>query len=128
MRIVVFSIAVAASACSGPGKQATAPNPEPIGSARGAVVAQGTPKAIETPALVAAPLPNDPTKTTIHRLSNGMTVYLSPDSETPSIVIHIAVRAGGRHDPKQSTGLAHYLEHMLFKGTSTLGTLDFAKE
>jgi predicted Zn-dependent peptidase len=128
MRIVLLSIAVAVAACSGPGKQTTAPGPEPAGSASGAGVVEGTPKAIETPALVATPLPNDPTKTTIHRLSNGMTVYLSPDSETPSIVIHLAVRAGGRHDPKQSTGLAHYLEHMLFKGTSTLGTLDFAKE
>jgi predicted Zn-dependent peptidase len=86
------------------------------------------PKAIETPALIAAPLPGDPTRTTIHRLSNGMTVYLSPDPEEPSVVAHIAVRAGSRNDPEQSTGLAHYLEHMLFKGTHLLGTLDYAKE
>ena len=85
-------------------------------------------KAIETPALLATPLPGDPTRTTIHRLSNGMTVYLSPDAEEPSIVAHIAVRAGSRNDPEQSTGLAHYLEHMLFKGTSVLGTLDYARE
>lgn len=85
-------------------------------------------KAIETPALIATPLPGDPTRTTIHRLSNGMTVYLSPDAEEPSVVAHIAVRAGSRNDPEQSTGLAHYLEHMLFKGTHLLGTLDYAKE
>src|SRR5262249_46271075 len=83
---------------------------------------------VEAPRLVPAPLPGDPTKTTIHRLSNGMTVYISPDSQTPSFVAHIAVRAGSRHDPANSTGLAHYLEHMLFKGTSKLGTLDYAKE
>ena len=86
------------------------------------------PKAIETPALIATPLPGDPTRTTIHRLSNGMTVYLSPDAEEPSVVAHIAVRAGSRNDPEQSTGLAHYLEHMLFKGTHILGTLDYDKE
>ena len=86
------------------------------------------PLAIETPVLLAQPLAADPTRTTIHRLSNGMTVYLSPDPQRPTIVAHIAVRAGSRQDPKLSTGLAHYLEHMLFKGTTQLGTLDYAKE
>lgn len=94
--------------------------------------AQPTPirpaQAIEQPRLLATPLPDDPTKTTIHRLSNGMTVYLSPDPQEPSVVAHIVVRAGSRNDPERSTGLAHYLEHMLFKGTSTLGTLDYAAE
>lgn len=85
-------------------------------------------KAIEAPRLVATPLPNDLTKTTIHRLSNGMTVYISPDPQEPSFQAYVAVRAGSRHDPAMSTGLAHYLEHMLFKGTSQLGTLDYAKE
>lgn len=85
-------------------------------------------RAIETPALVATPLPNDPMKVTIHRLRNGMTVYLCTDRQKPSVSAHIAVRAGSRHDPQNSTGLAHYLEHMLFKGTTTFGTLDYAKE
>ena len=73
-------------------------------------------KAIETPALVPTPLAGDATKTTIHRLSNGMTVYLSPDPQEPSVVAHVVVRAGSRNDSEQSAGLAHYLEHMLFKG------------
>jgi predicted Zn-dependent peptidase len=85
-------------------------------------------KAITAPALVPAPLAGDPTKTTIHRLSNGMTVYLSPDPQEPSVIAHVAVRAGSSNDPEQSTGLAHYLEHMLFKGTTRLGTLDYAQE
>ena len=38
------------------------------------------------------------------------------------------VRAGGKHDPAESTGIAHYLEHMLFKGSETLGTLDYESE
>jgi len=73
-------------------------------------------KAVETPALVPTPLAGDATKTTIHRLSNGMTVYLSPDPQEPSVVAHVVVRAGSRNDSEQSAGLAHYLEHMLFKG------------
>ena len=60
---------------------------------------------------------------TIHRLSNGMTVYLSTDRQQPRFTAWIAVRAGSRNDPADSTGLAHYLEHMLFKGTRRLGTL-----
>ncbi|MEJ7596798.1 MAG: insulinase family protein [Kofleriaceae bacterium] len=85
-------------------------------------------RAIETPKLLAQPLPNDPMKVTIHKLSNGMTVYLAPDKEVPSFQAHVVVRAGSRHDPQQSTGLAHYLEHMVFKGSRELGTLDYAKE
>src|SRR5262245_56608601 len=49
-----------------------------------------TAKAVYAPALQASPLPNDPTKVTIHRLSNGMTVYISPDSQEPTIVAHVA--------------------------------------
>ncbi|MBA3541569.1 MAG: insulinase family protein, partial [Deltaproteobacteria bacterium] len=85
-------------------------------------------KAVATPRLLATPIAGDTTKTTIHRLSNGMTVYISPDPQQPTIVAHVAVKAGSANDPEISTGLAHYLEHMLFKGTSKLGTLDYAKE
>ncbi len=102
--------------------------PGPSAPARPAAPPAGRAKAVEAPALIPTPLAGDPTKTTIHRLSNGMTVYLSPDAQEPSIVAHIAVRAGSRNDPEQSTGLAHYLEHMLFKGTTRLGTLDYDKE
>ena len=66
--------------------------------------------------------------TTIHRLANGLTIYISTDRTTPRISAWIAVRAGSRHDPAESTGLAHYLEHMLFKGSSRLGTTDHARE
>jgi len=90
--------------------------------------APGARKAVYAPPLIAQPLPNDPAKVTIHRLSNGMTVYLSPDPQEPSVVAHVVVRAGSSQDPQRSTGLAHYLEHMLFKGTAQLGTLDYAKE
>ena len=80
------------------------------------------------PAPLRAPLPGDPLQATIHRLSNGLTIYLSPNHQVPRIAAHIAVRTGSKNDPADSTGLAHYLEHMLFKGTQSMGTLDYAKE
>ena len=85
--------------------------------------------AVAQPALLDAPLPGDGAHVTIHRLSNGMTVYLSPDPTAATIVAHVVVHAGSSNDPADfRPGLAHYLEHMLFKGTEKLGTLDYAKE
>ena len=72
--------------------------------------------------------PNDPTHTRVYTLDNGLTVYLSDYKNTPRIQTYIAVRAGSKNDPHTATGLAHYLEHMVFKGTSKLGTQDWAKE
>lgn len=72
--------------------------------------------------------PNDPTKTRIYTLKNGLTVYLSVNKAEPRVYTSIAVRAGSKHDPPDATGLAHYLEHMLFKGTDKFGTLDYNKE
>ena len=40
----------------------------------------------------------------------------------------ISTKAGSKNDPADATGLAHYLEHLLFKGTDQYGTLDYAKE
>lgn len=74
------------------------------------------------------PLPGDPMAVSVHRLKNGLTVYISTDRQKPRFSAWIAVRAGSRSDPAASTGLAHYLEHMLFKGTDELGTLDHAAE
>lgn len=74
------------------------------------------------------PLARDPMGTTIHRLKNGLTVYLSPNPLEPRISAWIAIRAGSAQDPDDSTGMAHYLEHMMFKGSSRLGTVDYEKE
>lgn len=82
----------------------------------------------DLPEPMAQPLAGDPLGVTIHRLKNGLTVYLSTDRSEPRFAAWIAVRAGSRHDPPDSTGLAHYLEHMLFKGTDELGTTDAASE
>ena len=61
-------------------------------------------------------------------LTNGLKIYLSPNSEEPRFYAEIVTRAGSKHDPSTNTGLAHYLEHLLFKGTSSFGTTDFQKE
>lgn len=71
---------------------------------------------------------NDPMKTRFYTLKNGLTVILSPNPKEPRIQTLIAVRAGSNSDPKDHTGLAHYLEHLLFKGTYLYGSLDSTKE
>ncbi len=96
--------------------------------ATAAVPACASPLDPAVPAVVAQPLPGDLLRATVHRLKNGLTVYLSPNAQLPRITAWIAVRAGSKHDPAVATGQAHYLEHMLFKGTERLGTLDWAQE
>ncbi len=71
---------------------------------------------------------NDPTGLRLYTLDNGLKVYLSKNTDEPKIQTYLAVRAGSNYDPKNSTGLAHYLEHMLFKGTSKIGTQNWEKE
>lgn len=71
---------------------------------------------------------NDPTQARFYTLKNGLTVILSPTKKDPRIQAYIAVKAGSKTDPATNTGLAHYLEHMLFKGTDKFGSLDWSKE
>lgn len=73
-------------------------------------------------------LPGDPLNARYYTLENGLTVILSVNTDEPRVQTLIAVRAGSKHDPADNTGLAHYLEHMLFKGTDRYGTLDWEKE
>ncbi|EJF52905.1 putative Zn-dependent peptidase [Saprospira grandis DSM 2844] len=71
---------------------------------------------------------NDPLGTKIYTLKNGLKVYMSVNKDEPRIQTYIATRAGSKNDPADATGLAHYLEHMLFKGSSKIGALDWEKE
>jgi predicted Zn-dependent peptidase len=71
---------------------------------------------------------NDPFKARIYTLKNGLKVYMSVYKNAPRIQTYIAVKAGSKNDPSTATGLAHYLEHMVFKGTDKFGTKDFTKE
>lgn len=71
---------------------------------------------------------NDPIQVQMYTLKNGLRLFLSVRKDEPRIYTEIAVRAGSKHDPADTTGLAHYFEHMMFKGTDRLGTLDWARE
>ena len=70
----------------------------------------------------------DLTEARIYTLDNGLTVYLSVNNEEPRIQTYIAVRTGSKNDPAETTGLAHYLEHIMFKGTNHFGTTDYEAE
>ena len=76
----------------------------------------------------ATTVPGDPMATQCYTLSNGLKVFLSVNHQSPRITAHIAVRTGSRNDPAETTGLAHYLEHLMFKGTQNFGTSNYAAE
>ena len=72
--------------------------------------------------------PNDPFKLKEYKLKNGLTVFMSVYKDAPRVYTMTATKAGSKNDPHDATGLAHYLEHMLFKGTDKLGTKDYSNE
>jgi predicted Zn-dependent peptidase len=71
---------------------------------------------------------NDPIKARIYTLDNGLKVYMAVNKEQPRIQTFIAVRAGAKNDPAETTGLAHYFEHLMFKGTTNFGTTNYEIE
>jgi predicted Zn-dependent peptidase len=73
-------------------------------------------------------VPNDPLQTRIYTLDNGLKVYLSVNKDKPRVQTYIGVRVGGKNDPAETTGLAHYFEHLMFKGTQHFGTSDYDAE
>jgi len=73
-------------------------------------------------------VPGDPLKARIYTLDNGLKVYMTVYKDAPRIQTYVAVRAGSKNDPKETTGLAHYFEHMMFKGTSKYGSKDWKSE
>ena len=73
-------------------------------------------------------VPNDPINARIYTLDNGLKVYMSVDKNEPMIKATLATKAGSKLDPAESTGLAHYFEHLMFKGTKQFGTKNYAAE
>tara|TARA_R110002050_G_scaffold300722_2_gene471932 strand:+ start:73568 stop:76456 length:2889 start_codon:yes stop_codon:yes gene_type:complete len=67
-------------------------------------------------------------KVTEYTLDNGLTVMLTENHDAPKVFGMVAIKAGGKNDPSDATGIAHYLEHVLFKGTQDMGTIDYQKE
>ena len=70
----------------------------------------------------------DPLGAKIYTLPNGLKIYMSVNKDKPRIQTNITVRVGGKNDPAETTGLAHYFEHLMFKGTETFGTQNYAAE
>lgn len=106
------------TACS---EQAGSPEPTAVTSSEAVELSPGY-RRINTPN------PEDPLAAQIFELDNGLQVFLTENHEEPRFYAEIAVRAGSKHDPADGTGLAHYLEHLLFKGNQNLGTLNYAAE
>ena len=73
-------------------------------------------------------VPGDPLDTKMYTLPNGLKVFMTVNKDTPRIQTYVAVRVGGKNDPAETTGLAHYFEHLMFKGTQQFGTQDYATE
>ncbi len=73
-------------------------------------------------------VPNDPLDTKMYTLPNGLKVFMTVNKDAPRIQTYVAVRVGGKNDPAETTGLAHYFEHLMFKGTKKFGTQDYAAE
>ena len=63
-----------------------------------------------------------------YQLQNGLTVMLNEDKYSSGVYGVVIVKGGGKQDPSDATGIAHYLEHMLFKGTTELGTVNYLEE
>ena len=61
-----------------------------------------------------------------HKLSNDLTVWLNEDHSQPKVFGAVVVKAGAKDSP--NTGIAHYFEHMMFKGTDKIGTTDYKAE
>ena len=65
---------------------------------------------------------------TVKKLENGLTVILMERPQAPVFSFFTHVDAGSTQDPLNETGLAHMMEHMAFKGTTTIGTKNYAAE
>ena len=63
-----------------------------------------------------------------YKLDNGLTVILNQDNNETKVFGAVIIDGGGKRDPSDATGIAHYLEHLLFKGTTEMGTVDYEME
>ncbi len=67
-------------------------------------------------------------KVDTYKLKNGFTVFLNEDSTANKVFGAVFVNAGSVNESPDATGMAHYLEHMLFKGTDQMGTSNYGAE
>ena len=67
-------------------------------------------------------------KVETHYLSNGLKVIMVEEHSQPKIYGAVMVHAGSKNEDTAATGVAHYFEHIMFKGTDRIGTTDWEKE
>ena len=67
-------------------------------------------------------------KTKTYHLDNGLKVVMCENHDQPEIYGAVFVHAGSKNDPTDATGMAHYFEHIMFKGTDRIGTTNWEKE
>jgi zinc protease len=60
---------------------------------------------------------------TEYKLANGLRILLAPDASKPTTTVNVTYLVGSRHENYGETGMAHLLEHMVFKGTKTRGNM-----
>jgi predicted Zn-dependent peptidase len=84
--------------------------------------------ASDLPETLEEPLPNDLYGVTIHRLKNGLTVYISPHRGKPQIEAQIAVRGGSKYEAPEQTGAVGLLGLAMSTGGTGLGPLDVERE
>ncbi|MEX2114496.1 MAG: pitrilysin family protein [Pirellulales bacterium] len=84
-----------------------------------ALTATGAVVATESPAQAAAKKVHSIEGITEYRLDNGLQVLLYPDPSRPTVTVNLTVLVGSRHEGYGETGMAHLLEHLVFKGTPT---------
>ena len=71
---------------------------------------------------------NNSLKVETYQLPNGFTVFLNQDTTATRVFGAVMVNAGSKHEDPKATGMAHYLEHLLFKGTEEYGTSNYQAE
>lgn len=63
-----------------------------------------------------------------YKLDNGLTILILPRRKTPTFSIYMHYRVGSVNEVTGKTGIAHFIEHLMSKGTSTIGTTDYQAE
>jgi serine/threonine protein kinase/predicted Zn-dependent peptidase len=84
--------------------------------------------ASDLPEPIAAALEGDPTGVTVHRLRNGLTVYVAPQPLQPHVAVTVAVRAGSEQERHWAAGLGFLVMMSLHEGTERVGVLDPERE
>ena len=78
--------------------------------------------------VAAAPLLAQTVPVTEHTLSNGMRLLLVERHDEPTVAAGWVARVGSANETAGATGMAHFFEHMMFKGTTTIGTKDAKRD